>query len=292
MKGFVEVVPGIYHMSVPNGEFGGGVTFVTGACNYLIDCGAFDYSVSKFIVPALKAIKRDIRDIGYVLFTHCNHENMGGVHKLKQLSPDTKVITYGPQSERLRNPTYYFMEKWADALDYSPPFREIKGFLAEGAADSDARIMDDFKPVLAQGHDYDCVCWLHRKTETLICGDAVQGNGTSETGIAFVTSLAMYRNTLFDLMETAPKNMILGRGFRDISEITLGEKECQSVLETSYNLTKEYAAFVDKYVKLAKKRKEAIDILELAQAYFEDKEQPAAYGYAMKTLGEFLKKQS
>lgn len=289
MKGFIEVVPGIYHLSPQTDEFGGGVTLVTGACNYLIDCGAFDYSVSKFIVPALKAIKKDVRDIDYLLFTHCNNENMGGVHKLKQMSPSIKVITYGQQSERLRNPTFYFMEKWADVLDYSPPFREIRGILADGTTEYDVRIEEDFKPILAQGHDYDCVCWLHRKTGTLICGDAVQGDGTERTGIAFITSLAMYKNTLSDLIETAPDNMICGRVFKGMSEIIMGADECMKALEFSYGRIGEYTAFVDKYLKLTRKKKENVDVYELVQAYFADKEQPSVYGYAMKSFGEFLK---
>ncbi len=289
MKGFTELVPGIYYLSPPTDDFGGGVTLVTGANNFLIDCGGFDYSVSKFIVPALKAIKKDIKDIDYLLFTHCNHENMGGVHKLKQLSPSTKVMTYGQQAERLKNPTYYFMEKWADALDYSPPFREIKGFLSEGSVDTDSRVFSEFKPILAQGHDFDCVCWHHLKTGTVICGDALQGDGTAQTGMAFLTSLTMYRNTLSDLIETAPENIVCGRAFNGMSEIIKGSAECQAALEFSYDKTDEYAAFVDKYAKLVRKRKNNIDVLELVQAYFEGKEQPSSYGYAMKTFGEILK---
>jgi glyoxylase-like metal-dependent hydrolase (beta-lactamase superfamily II) len=276
-------------MSAPNPEFGGGVTLVTGTNNFLIDCGAFDYSVSKFIVPALKALKMDIRDIDYLLFTHCNQECIGGVHKLKQLSPDTKVMTYGYQSDRLKNPTYYFMEKWADALDFSPAFREIKGVLADGAVDVDNRVFTELKPILAQGHDADCVCWFHPATETLICGDAVQGDGTDVTGIAFFTSLQMYRNTLSDLIETSPENMICSKAFRGCPEIIKGKDECMKVLEVSYEMTNEYAAFVDKYAKLVRKKKENLDVYDVAMAYFENKPQPSKYGYAMKTLGEYLK---
>lgn len=290
MKGFVEIVPGkIYHLSPPTEDFGGGVTLVTGSNNFLIDCGAFDYSVSKFIAPALKAIKKDIKDIDYLLFTHCNQENMGGVHKLKQMSPDTKVMTYGYQSDRLKNPTYYFMEKWADVLDYSPPFREIKGILADGTVDSENRVFSELKPILAQGHDFDCVCWHHVESGTVICGDAVQGDGTAETGMAFITSLAMYRNTLSDLIETAPQNMICGRAFRGFPEIIRGSEACIEALEASYNITSTYASFVDKYAKLVRKKKDNIDVLDLVRAYFEEKEKPEVYGYAMRTFGEFLR---
>lgn len=290
MKGFVEVVPNkIYHLSPPVPEFGGGVTLVTGANNFLIDSGAFDYSVSKFIAPALKAIKKDIKDIDYLLFTHCDRENIGGAYKFKQLNPDAKIMTYGYQADRLKNPSYYFMEKWSDFLDYSPPFRELRGILADGSVDPENRTFAELRPILAQGHDFDCVCWYHPESGTLICGDSVQGDGTEDTGVAFITSLPMYKNTISDLIETSPQNMICGRKFKGFSEITCGSEECLAVLEGSYNVISEYAAFVDKYCKLVRKKRENVDVIELVKAYFEERKAPEIYGYAMRTFGEFLK---
>ncbi len=289
MSGFTEVVNGIYYLAAPNTDFGAGVTLVRGRNNFLIDSGAFDYSVSKFIVPALKALKMDIKNIDYLLFTHCNADNIGGIQRIKQLNPDIKVITYGHQADRLKNPSYYFMKKWSEFLDYSPPFREMRGVLADGSVDAKNKIFTELRPILAQGHDSDCVCWYHPETETLICGDAVQGNGTEETGIAFISSLQLYKNTLSDLIETAPENMICARDFRGCSNIIKGKENCIAALEYSLDTVNDYAAFVDKYAKLVRKKKENLDIEELVRAYFEGAELPQTLGYAMKTLSEFMR---
>jgi len=289
MSGFVKVAQGVYHLPPPTPEFGAGVTLVTGINNFLIDCGAFDYSVSRYIVHALRELKLDIKDIDYLLFTHCDPENMGGIHKLRQLAPSIKVLSCGYQTERLKNPSYYFMNTWSDFLDYSPPFRELRGILVNGTVDSENRIFSELKPIFAQGHSADSVCWYHVRTQTLICGDAVQGGGTDETGIAFITSLQYYKNTLSDLIETSPENMVCGRDFVHCPSVINGRENCINALEASYDVLSEYSAFVERYAKLVRKRKENLTAEEVAAAYFEEKKKPTRLGYAMHTFSEFLK---
>ena len=293
MSGFVQVAPGVYYLAPPVPEFGGGVTLIKDANNYLIDCGAFDYSVSKFIVPALKAVHVDVKNVNYLLFTHCHPENIGGVHKLKQLDPDLNVFTYGYQADRLKNPSYYFMQTWTKFLDHSPPFRELKGFLANGNADINSVTFDNLRPMIARGHDADCVCWYHTKTETLICGDAIQGGGCAETGVAFITSLNYYKNTISDLIDLAPQNIICSKDMLGVPAVITGRDNCQKALEKCLSYVDEYLVFVDKYSRLTSKKKENLEPEELAYAYFESCEpprKPARYGYAMHTFSEFIKR--
>ena len=289
MSGFENVAPGVFYLAPPVPEFGGGVTLITGTNRFLIDCGAFDYSVSKFIVPALKALKLDIKDIDYALFTHCHPENIGGVHKLKQLAPDIKIMSYGYQTDRLKNPSYYFMKTWSNFLDYSPPFRELRGMLCDGTVDPENSVFSELRPIVAQWHDADCVCWFHTKTETLICGDAVQGGGTDETGVAFITALHYYKNTLSDLIELAPQHIICSKSYKGVDAVVSGRENCQKALESCFDYIDEYLVFVDKYSRLTRKKKENLDPAEVAFAYFEDKKEPARYGYAMHTFSEFIR---
>jgi glyoxylase-like metal-dependent hydrolase (beta-lactamase superfamily II) len=299
MDGFIEVAQGVFYLPPPIPEFGGGVTLIKGQSNILIDCGAFDYSVTKFIVPALKEIKVDVKSIGYLIFTHCTADSIGGVHKLKQLNPDIKIYNFGThQANRLKNPSHFFMEKWSSFLDHSPPFRELRGILPNGPVDVNSRAFADLEPFNAQGHDLDCVCWYHKPTGTLICGDAIQGDGTENTGIAFITSLSVYKSTLNMLSDNDEKsdmvikNMVCSRDFKLCPAITKGKENCTKVLDDSIAQIEKYAYFVDKYAKLNRKKKENIDLEELVRAYFEDKEQPSCYGYAMRTFSEFTTKKS
>lgn len=288
MKGFVNVAKGVYYLAPPVAEFGAGVTLVVGSKKFLIDCGAFDYSVTKFIVPALRALRIDIKDIDYLLFTHCDPDNMGGAHKFKQLSPDTMVMSYGYQTEILKNPLYSFNEKWSEFLDYGPPFRELHGVLANGTVHPEDSAFADLQPIFARGHSVDSVCWRHLSSGTLICGDAVQGNGTEQTGIAYITSLQYYKNTLLDLVESVPENMVCGRKFRDFGDVVIGRDNCLRAIEKSYECTNEYSMFVDKYARSMHQKRDSLDPEELAKAYFRDKKQPQYYGYAMNTFKEFL----
>ncbi len=291
MNGFVEVAKNVYYLAPPVPEFGGGVTLVTATSgNILIDCGAFDYSVTKFIAPALKGLKLDVKNISYLFFTHCSHDNIGGVHKLKQLNPDIRIMTFSGQAERLKNPTNAFLTKWNDYLDYSPPFRELRGILPNAAVNAeDEFFKTELVPKHAEGHDEDCVCWYHMPSGTMISGDAIQGNGTDETGMAFITSLERYRNTLDLFSEEVPKNMICSKDFRGCPAVIIGEEECRKAIETSYDALNEYIAFVDRYAKLVRKKKENLDPIEVVNAYFENKKKPAILGYAIRSMSEFLK---
>ena len=290
MNGFEYIAPGVFHLAPPVPEFGGGVTLVIGSSKFLIGCGAFDYSVSKFIVPALKAMKLDVKDIDYVLFTNCHPENIGGLHKLKQLAPDIKVMSYGHnQTDRLKNPSYYFMQTWADFLDYSPPFRELRGVLCDGTINTEDQVFAELKPIFAQGYDNDCVCWFHTQTETLICGNAVQGGGTEETGVAFITSLEYYKNTLSDLIELAPQNMISSYDHNGVPAVITGRDVCQKALEHCYDHLDNYLVYVDRYSRLTRVKKENLNPEDVAIAYFEDKKQPGHLGYAMHTFRQFIK---
>lgn len=293
MNGFISVAKNVYYLAPPTSDFGGGVTLITGLLNntqnVLIDCGAFDYSVTRYILPALKELKLDIKSISYLLFTHCSTDNMGGVHKIKQLNPDIKILYCGTnQANKLKNPSHFFMEKWSDYLDHSPPFREVRGILPTGSVDINSRIFSEISPFNAVGHDDDCVYWVHVPTNTVICGDAVQGNGTHSTGIAFITEFDFYQNTLLSLISRRPNNLVCSKDFRLCPSIVNGTENCLSVLEASLDVSNEYSAFVDKYAKAYRRRKENLDIEALARAYFENKEQPNFYGYAIKTFKSII----
>ena len=111
----------IWHLPPPCDEFGSAVTVVSlddkdSKRNqiFMINCGATERSVVKYLVPALNKIGIKVTDIDVLLFTDCSPDSMGGVHKLLQLAPDIKVFTNNHQGMYLRNPSYRFMQIWED----------------------------------------------------------------------------------------------------------------------------------------------------------------------------------
>lgn len=290
MKGFERVNQYIYHLSLSESGHGGGVTLVLGKSNFLIDCGASDSAVTDCIAPALKELGCGIKSIDYILFTHCHPENMGGAHKLRGvLSGTARVMAYGEQADRLKNPTYYLAKACNLYPDHDLPFREIKGILPDGRADVESIIFSELYPVFAPGHDDDCVCWYHTDSRTLIAGDAVQCGGTEETGIAYYNDLKSYKSTLKDLSSNLEiSNMVCSCAYFEGSDIIIGNERCTAALQQSYDKVEEYQRFVDLYIKGNKLKRDRVSVADMAKSYFEDKEKPASLAYSMITLSQHV----
>ena len=82
--------------------------------------------------------------------------------------------------------------------------------------------------------------------------------------------------------------MVCSKDFRLCPSIVSGTENCLTVLEASLDISNQYSAFVDKYAKAYRRKKENLDIEALVRAYFEDKEQPTFYGYAIKTFKSII----
>ncbi len=290
MKGFERINHNIYYLNPVEKAFGGGITFVTGKNNFLIDCGASDSVVSECLVPALKDIGYNIKNIDYILFTHCHPENMGGAHKLRSiLSGTARFMAYGKQADKLKNPTYYLAKTCNIYPDHDLPFREVKGILADGLANEENIIFSELYPIATPGHDDDCVCWYHIESKTLISGDAIQGNGTKITGIAYYNDLKSYKSTLKDLSSNLEiSTIICSDKYFNNSCIIKDTEKCTEALQFSYTCTEEYQHFVDSYIKGNKIKRDSIKVDALAESYFENKEKPECLAYSMITFSQHI----
>lgn len=290
MKGFEKINQYVYHLSPIGNAFGGGITLVVGKSKFLIDCGASDSVVTECLVPALKELGFSIKNIDYVLFTHCHPESIGGAHKLRSLlSPSARIMAYGKQAEKLKNPTYYLAKACNLYPDYDLPFREIRGILADGLANEENIIFSELYPIAAPGHDDDCVCWYHIESKTLISGDAIQCGGTKRTGIAYYNNLKSYKNTLKDLTNNLEiSTIVCSQTYFGSSDIIRDSEKCTEALQLSYNCTEQYQQFVDAYIKGNKIKRDRVRVEDIAQNYFENKEKPLSLAYSMITLSEHI----
>lgn len=290
MKGFERINQYIYHLSLGDAARGGGITLVVGKTRFLIDCGASDSAVTDCLVPALKEIGYGIKNIDYVLFTHCHPENMGGAHKLRSiLSSTSRVLAYGSQADKLKNPTHYLARACNLYPDYELPFREIRGILPDESVSRENIIFDELYPVAAPGHDDDCVCWYHIETQTLITGDAVQGDGTPETGIAYYNNLKSYKSTLKELSSHFDiSTMVCSRPYFNGADVIRGSDGCTAALQQSYDCIDGYQRFVDAYIKSNKLKRDRVSVADMAKSYFDGREKPDSLAYSMITLSQHI----
>lgn len=279
----------IYYFLPQDAGFGAGaMTFITGKSNFLIDCGTSEYSIGE-LSAALKKIGYGLKNIDCVVFTHSHPENIGGAHRLIELAPWIRVMAWGEQADRLKNPTYYATSNFSSCQDYAPPFREVRGVFIDGRVSDDSPVFRELRPIPSPGHDVDCVCWYHTPTGTLICGDAVQGDGTDATGTAVFTDLGEYRASLAELGALELNCMLCGTGFRRVDPIIVGAESCRAALDYSYEMTEEYEKYAEEYMKEIKRRKLQFSLEQMVMDYFKDRKKPAYYGYSMLTFGQYVK---
>ena len=290
MKGFEKINQYIYHLNPSPVGDSGGITLVLGKSKFLIDCGASDSVITNCLVPALKELGLSLKNIDYVLFTHCHPENIGGAHKLRALLPSTaRIMAYGKQAEKLKNPTYYLAKACNLFPDHDLPFREIRGILPDGLANEENIIFSELYPIAAPGHDDDCVCWYHIESKTLVAGDAVQCNGTAGTGIAYYNDLKSYKNTLRDLTSNLEISTIVCSGtYFGSSNIIRDSEKCTEALQQSYDCVENYQRFVDAYIKGNRIKRDNARAEDIAKSYFDGKEIPESLAYAMITLSQHI----
>lgn len=298
VKGFKEIKQNIYHLVPSSAEFGSAVTLVTGKNTFLINCGASDAAVTRVLVPALKAIGLTVKDIDYVVFTHCEPETLGGLHRLKRLAPEIHVLATPDQVQKIINPTYYAAELCSVFPDHAPPFREIKGVLVDAKINPDDLIFRELRPIYPTSNEA-LVCWYHTDSGTLVCGNMVQGDGTPETGVAFFRDVKEYRAILKYLSTLQFSAMLLSHNYKDAPAVTINhtldteiigdpKNECLEAITNSIEHVKSYAALADEFIKACRKKHELPTVEDFASEYFSSKITPQCLGYAMLTFNEFI----
>lgn len=204
---FEKVTDGIFYLETPYGEHSVGVTLIKGdkhVKSVLIDTGADGKAIKKFLAPAMKGIGSSIRDIGCVLFTHFDIETIGGLHEIRRQNPSVEVIVPSKYYDTVRNPMPYIMKQRARFPGHNPPFQEIMGVFPTRRMtvreEKGEELILGLKAVKVSGRD-EGYCWLHQATGTLVCGDALQGNGNVRQGMPYYTDIDGYRESIGVLRE-------------------------------------------------------------------------------------------
>lgn len=311
---FKEIVEGkVFRLELPK-SLGSSIILITlGNRNFLVNCGGGDSAVVNYLVPALKKKKIPLGKIDFLMFTNCHPENIGGAYRLKLLAPGIRVMATTTQADRLKNPMFYMSERWSGLEDFAPPFKEIRGIIADNVSFEEMPEFDDISAVLTPGHDEGSVCWWIKDGDIVVCGDALQGAGSDDSGIACYNDLEAYLGTIDILSsynvskaESSPVNRRPGificnediNGLvAEVSEddeeqkselspagVIVGKEKCLAALKKCRKATEAYEAFLKDYMRAHGINKEMMDLSVLASEFFASDKKTEYLGYAMMTF--------
>ncbi len=289
MPSYKKINDAIYSIMTDDEE-DSGMVFVTGKSNFLIDCGASDFSIDRGLIPAFKKMGYNLRNIHYVVFTHCGSNTSGGAHRLRELAPDARFLTLSCQSDRLRNPTFYENNSFAVCPDFAPPLREIRGVFVDSEPEPESVLFSELRPIPAPGHDSDCVCWYHLPSRTLICGEALQADGSDRTGCAVILDPQAYRESLRELAELQPETLLCPEGLRGVQPAVYGRAQCLDAINACLDYEERYETFAREHLNTRRSQKLPITLEELVTSYFVSRGfKPAFLGYSMQTFYNYVK---
>ncbi len=241
---FERVSDNVYLLRVPHGGTTTGVILLRGEKNYLIDAAGTAEEVDTYILPALSELSLALTDIECLLCTHTHGDHIGGFYRLRQLGIK-KIAAYTRSVPKIIDPLTYNIEiRKAFPENSPPPSSTLVGTTVDLVLE-DGDVLDGRVELVATpGHDDDTVCIFDRETDTLICGDSVQHNGTLVQGCGAYMYLGDYRASMQKLLGIGAKTVVLGHPFLPYGDCIAGEKQVNEFLCDALKTVEDYGEFV------------------------------------------------
>ena len=243
---FERVLNNVYLLRVPHGGTTTGVILLRGEKNYLIDAAGTAEEVDAYILPALAELSLSISDIECLLCTHTHGDHIGGFHRMRHLGVK-RIAAYARSIPKIKDPLTYNIEiRKAFPKNSPPPSSALVGTTVDLALRDGDALDGRIELVATPGHDDDAVCIYDRATETLVCGDSVQHNGTLVQGCGAYMYLKDYRESMQKLLRLSAKNAVLGHPFLPHGDVICGETAVRDFLLDALRLTDVYRDFLAK----------------------------------------------
>ena len=242
--GFIPVADGVCLLREPFGGTTTGIILVRGRENILIDAGGSAALVDSVLVPALAAQGLAPRDIDVLTCTHTHGDHIGGFARMRALGVK-QIAAYIKSADKIRNPLYYNAEIRRAFPENSPPTSAgLVGTTADAVLADGDLLGGRLELIATPGHDDDAVCFLDRETDTLVCGDSVQLDGTAVQGCGAYMYLADYRRSMARLGAIHAARAILGHPFIPSGDVIEGADAVGRLFDTAIRKTELYRDFV------------------------------------------------
>lgn len=210
----------------------------------MIDSGASGGDVDFYLIPALRSLGLDIKDVHFLANTHSHGDHIGGHARLRQLG-SFQTVSFAGSKPKLEDPVPYAIATRTKFPAYSPaPQCNLKGVTVDIALNDGDILADRLQLIHTPGHDDDCVCWLDLPTGTLITGDSLLANGTICQGIGFYKSLRDYLSSLDKLDKLPITNILCGLDYEGIGYWMPGQLQIKDALQYCRDRVNTYDAFI------------------------------------------------
>ena len=250
MKNFEQIAKDVYLLKVPFGPVWTGVVLLRGENNILIDSSATEKDVDAYVIPALKELGMELRDIHYLVNTHSHGDHIGGHARLRQLG-DFQVVSYTGSKPKVEDPVPYAIATRTKFPANSPaPQSFLKGVPVDIALEDGQVLANRLQLIHTPGHDDDCVCLLDLPTGTLITGDSLQADGTISQGVGFYKSLEDYLFTLEKLNTLPIRNILCGHDYVGIGYWMEGQPQVRKALDYCRERVTAYHTFIREHKTL------------------------------------------
>ena len=286
MKNFEQIAKDVYLLKVPFGPVWTGVILLRGEKNILIDSSATEKDVETYVIPALKELGMELRDIHYLVNTHSHGDHIGGHARLRQLG-DFQVVSYTGSKPKVEDPVPYAIATRTKFPANSPaPQSFLKGVPVDIALEDGQVLANRLQLIHTPGHDDDCVCLLDLPTGTLITGDSLQADGTISQGVGFYKSLEDYLFTLEKLNTLPIRNILCGHDYVGIGYWMEGQTQVRKALDYCRERVTAYHTFIREH--------KALPPVEIALALIRELGcgMPEYLFMALYTVTEHLKKEN
>lgn len=261
MVHFEELYPDIYLLKVPFSGLWTGVILIKGEEMCLIDSGAKDTDVDRYILPALAELGLTLNSVKWLLNTHSHGDHIGGHARICNLA-NLKVAAHISSAPKVADPVPYAIETRTKFPEHSPaPQVYLQGVPVDRILEDGEVIAGRLQVIHTPGHDDDCVCWYDMPTRTLITGDSLQGNGTPAQGVGFYKDLEGYRASLQKLQQLPIEHIICGHDYDEIGWNISGTEAVSRALVCCEAALARYHDFI-----LQQHRAGRSDPVEIAQA--------------------------
>jgi glyoxylase-like metal-dependent hydrolase (beta-lactamase superfamily II) len=179
------------------------------------------------LLPALRELGWDTRDLRYIVNTHMHGDHTGGNAEMKELS-GADIHLHRADVRRV-NPRAYVEDQQPDQalLGELPDAREAEVRVLEqlGKSWGVDRVLDDgdvldlgddirLLVIHTPGHTPGSACFLWESNATLFSGDAVGGFGARVNGYPLYTSAPDYRQSLERLLDVPVEHLLQAHRYR------------------------------------------------------------------------------
>ncbi len=208
MSSFLQIKEGVFSLSLPMEDIQTAIfLFRCEKGNLLYDTANGASDIDEILIPALAEIGLTLSDLDGCVLSHQHGDHAGGASRLQELCPDLPIYSY-----------------------------------AKGNAKDGDLLCDCLELWHLPGHTPDCVGIFDRRSQTLVCADALQQRGIGRYGLSLGT-VDGYLQTVDRIAARAPRAIVVSHDYLPLGAYAEGEK-VQTMLEQCRADLQEVASFV------------------------------------------------